>query len=172
MDQGFLEMVIPMDLYYRWGAGPHLGAFLLGLKEGRILANRCPGCGRRQLPPTPVCGRCHLPMGEQMEALSTRGRVISYSFVVDPMYDAGIGGMRPVPYTVASILLDDAEDVAFFHKLQERNPSRVRVGMRVEAVFRPPDERRGSMDDILHFRTLDEGSGDSGGPYGHQAHAL
>ena len=80
--------------------------------------------------------------------------MISYSFVVDPMYDAGIGDMRPVPYTIASIVLDGGPDVAFVHKLEESTPERVKAGMRVEAVFRPPQEREGTMQDIIHFRTI------------------
>ena len=154
MTEELLEMVIPMDLRYKWSAGPHLGAFLRGIKEGRILANRCPGCTRLQLPPAPVCGRCHLPMPQEWEELSHQGRLISYSVVVDPMYDAGTGDMRPVPYIIAAIVLDRGPDVAFFHKLQESDPERVRVGMRLEAVFRTPEERMGSMEDILHFRTI------------------
>lgn len=150
-----LEIVIPMDLRFKWSAGPHLGHFLRGLREGNIVANRCPECGRLQLPPTPVCGRCHVAMGADWVPLSTKGTVISYSFVVDPMYDAGIGDMRPVPYTIAAIVLDGGPDVAFFHRLEEKDPEKVRVGMRVEAVFRPPGERQGLMEDIIHFRTID-----------------
>lgn len=154
MEHELLEIVIPMDLKYKWAAGPHLGAFLRALKEERIIANRCPKCSRLQLPPTPVCGRCHIAMGETYLELSHTGTVISYSFVVDPMYDAGIGGMRPVPYTLGAIVLDGGPDVAFFHRLEEKDPEKVRVGMRVEAVFRPPEEREASMEDILHFRTI------------------
>ncbi len=154
MTDELLEIVIPMDLRYKWSAGPHLGAFLRGLKDGRILANRCSGCARLQLPPAPVCGRCHLAMPQEWVELSHQGRLISYSVVVDPMYDAGIGAMRPVPYIIAAIVLDRGPDVAFFHKLQESDPERVRVGMRLEAVFRTPEERMGSMEDILHFRTI------------------
>jgi len=154
MQEELLEIVIPLDLRYQWSAGPHLGAFLRALKEGRIIANRCPTCSRLQLPPTPICGRCHIHMGEDWVELSHRGRVISFSFVVDPMYDAGIGDMRPVPYTIAAIVLDGGPDVAFFHKLEEGDPEKVRAGMRVEAVFRPPGERTGSMEDIVHFRTI------------------
>lgn len=154
MDERPLEIIHVMDLRYRWSAGPHLGEFLRGLKAGKILANRCPRCGRHQLPPTPACGRCHVAMGTDWVELSHRGRVISFSHVVDPMYDAGIGGMRQVPYTVASIVLDGAPDVAFFHKLEETAARKVRRGMRVEAVFRPPSEREGSMEDIIHFRAI------------------
>jgi hypothetical protein len=151
-----LEVVIPMDLRYRWSAGPFLGAFLRGLKQGRILANRCPSCGRHQLPPTGVCGRCHVPMEKEFLELSRRGTVISYSFVVDPIYDPATGSMRDVPYTIASIVLDGAGDVAFFHRLEEICQEKVRLGMRVEAVFRPPEERRGTMEDIIHFRTIED----------------
>ena len=77
MTSELLEIVIPLDLRYRWSAGPHLGAFLRGLKEARILANRCPSCARLQLPPTPVCGRCHVAMGQDWVELSHQGTVIS-----------------------------------------------------------------------------------------------
>lgn len=154
MSAELLEIIIPLDLRYKWSGGPHLGAFLRGLKDAKIIANRCPGCGRLQLPPTPVCGRCHMGMGEDWVELSHQGAVISYSFVVDPMYDPGTGDMRPVPYTIASIVLDGGPDVAFFHKLEESAPGKVKVGMRVEAVFKPPQEREGSMEDIIHFRTI------------------
>ena len=93
-------------------------------------------------------------MGEEWVELSNQGTVISYSFVVDPMYDPGTGDMRPVPYTIAAILLDGSFDVAFFHKLEE-HPEKVSLGMRVEAVFRPPEEREGLITDIVHFRTIE-----------------
>ena len=149
-----LELVIPLDLRYQWSAGPHLGTFLRRLKEGRIMANRCPECGRLQLPPTPVCGRCHIEMGKDWVELSHQGTVISHSLVVDPMYDAGIGEMRPVPYITAAIVLDGGPYVAFFHRLEETDPDKVAVGMRVQAVFKPPQEREGSMEDIIHFRSI------------------
>lgn len=155
MSSELLEVIIPLDLRYKYSAGPHLGFFLRGLKEGRIFANRCPGCDRLQLPPTPVCGRCHIGMGRNWVELSHQGLVLSYSFVVDPIYDPGTGDMRPVPYTIAAIVLDGGPDVAFFHKLEERDPEKVRVGMRAEAVFKPPQEREGMITDIINFRTID-----------------
>ena len=45
-------------------------------------------------------------------ALSHNGKVISYNFVEDPMFDSGIGDMRQVPYPIASIVLDGGPDVA------------------------------------------------------------
>ena len=117
--------------------------------------SKCPECGRLQLPPAPACGRCHVGLGQDWLELSHKGTVISYSFVVDPMYDAGIGDMRPVPYTIAAIVLDGGPDAAFFHRLEEQDPEKVEVGLRVEAVFRPPEERNGTIEDIIHFRTIE-----------------
>ena len=154
MKQELIEIIIPHDWGYKWSAGYHLGTFLRALKEGKIIANRCPECGRLQLPPTSVCGRCHIEMGADWVELSHKGTVISYSFVVDPIFDSGIGDMRPVPYTIASIVLDGGADVAFFHKLGETDEEKVKIGMRVEAVFKPANEREGLMEDIIHFRTI------------------
>jgi uncharacterized OB-fold protein len=93
-------------------------------------------------------------MGQDWVELSHQGTVISYSFVVDPIFDPGLGDMRPVPYTIAAIVLDGGPDVAFFHKLQENDPSKVKEGMLVEAVFKPLQERAGTIEDIIHFRTI------------------
>ena len=151
-----LALTIPMEVTYTWSTGPHFEKFFKGLREGKILANKCYLCGRLQLPPTNVCGRCHVEIGEEWVELSHKGNVISYSFVVDPIYDSGTGDMREVPYTIASIVLDGGPDVAFFHKLEEKDPQKVTMGMRVEAVFKPEEERQGLITDIIHFRTIKE----------------
>ena len=150
-----LAVNTPMEVEYKWSAGPYLQKFLKGLKEGKIFVNKCPVCGRLQLPPINVCGRCHVDMGEWVE-LSHKGTVISYSFVVDPIYDPGLAGMREVPQTIASIVLDGGPDVAFFHKLEEKDTQKVKIGMRVEAVFKPKEERQGFITDIIHFRTIED----------------
>ena len=92
-------------------------------------------------------------MGEWVE-LSTRGTLLSYSFIVDPIYDPAIGEMRPVPYTMAGIVLDNGPDVSFWHVLEETDPQKVQIGMRVEAIFKPEEEREGLITDIIHFRTI------------------
>ena len=150
----FIELVVPLDIRYKWSAGPHMQEFFLGLKEGKLIGNKCPKCGHALIPPVPVCAKCHAGMGDFME-FSPRGTVISFSFVADPIFDSGTGDWRPVPYTIASVVLDGEPDAAFFHKLEEANPEKVKVGMRVEAVFKPKQERQGDMQDIMHFRTIE-----------------
>jgi uncharacterized OB-fold protein len=53
------------------------------------------------------------------------------------------------------IRLDGTSEGGFLHLLGEVAPDDVRAGMQVEAVWRPPGERAGSILDIAHFRPLD-----------------
>lgn len=72
---------------------------------------------------------------------------MSFGFV-----DPDTGKERPVPYTYAYIQLDGAGS-RFPHFLKETDPSKLRVGMRVQSVFE--EERRGHLLDIRHFRTIE-----------------
>jgi uncharacterized OB-fold protein len=44
--------------------------------------------------------------------------------------------------------------VGIMHMLSEVQPEEVKIGMRVEAVWKPADEREGSILDIRYFRPL------------------
>ena len=151
----FHALEIPMELEYSWGAGPHLQKFFQGLKEGKILVNKCPSCGRHQIPPINVCGRCHVEMGE-WEEVGPRGTIFAYQVVAEPVYDAGLAGMREVPYATAHIILDGAPDATFFWMVDELDPEKAKIGTRVEVVFKPEQERQGLMTDIAHFRIIEE----------------
>ena len=50
------------------------------------------------------------------------------------------------------IRLDGASEGGFLHKLGEVAPDDVRIGMEVEAVWKPVEERTGSILDIAYFR--------------------
>jgi uncharacterized OB-fold protein len=51
--------------------------------------------------------------------------------------------------------LDGTSEGGFLHLLGEVAPDEVRAGMQVEAVWKPPGERAGSILDIRYFRPLD-----------------
>jgi uncharacterized OB-fold protein len=53
------------------------------------------------------------------------------------------------------VLLDGA-DIPFFALIQECPFDQVRMGMRVEAVWVPPAERRPSFESIRYFRPTGE----------------
>jgi uncharacterized protein len=42
------------------------------------------------------------------------------------------------------------------HKLGEVDPKKVKVGMKVKAVWLPPEERQGAITDIAYFKPVEE----------------
>ncbi len=43
------------------------------------------------------------------------------------------------------------------HMLGEVDPEEVQIGMRVQAVWKPAEDREGAITDILYFKPLEEG---------------
>jgi uncharacterized OB-fold protein len=144
------EVRATSDLPYRYAAGRYGSEFLRGLREGRIIASRCARCPRTLVPPRIACTGCFGRMDEFVD-LPPHGRLLAFTVVAFPFVDPFTGTQRPVPYGYGMIRLDGADN-AFQHFLEEKDPSKLRVGMRVEAVFR--DERVGALADLLHFRVI------------------
>ena len=136
-----------LDVRYAWDPGEVMGAFLDALREGRILATTCTACGRTLVPPRAFCERCFRPTDGWTE-VETTGTVETFS-ICHVTWD-----MRPleVPELPAVIRLDGSSDGGFLHKLGDVDPSAIRIGMPVEAVWRPIAERTGSILDIAYFR--------------------
>ena len=61
----------------------------------------------------------------------------------------------PIPYVAASILLDGA-DTALFHLIQEIPVAEVRPGLRVRALWLPPEEWKPTTESIRYFRPTGE----------------
>lgn len=149
----FLDFTI--NIAYGYPAGTYTGRAFKELRDNaKIYANICPKCGRGLAPPRPLCGRCHVRMGDWVE-VGPRGTVLVFSVTERSFWDPSTGRMRDVPYTHAIIALDGAP-VAFQHFLEETDPQKLRAGMRVEAVIKPREQRTGNILDILHFKTVEE----------------
>ncbi len=140
------------DLRYRYAAGRYGSIFLHGLREGRILASRCSKCERTLVPPRIACTGCFGRMEEIIE-VPPRGTLMSYTVVSFPFLDPFTGVQRPIPYGYGMIRFEGATNT-FQYFLSEKEPSRLRIGMGVEAVFR--EERRGEIADLVHFAPLEE----------------
>ena len=138
---------IPMDLTWRYASGTAMERFCAGLLERRIEAMRCGQCGRRYLPPRPLCGNCRVRL-EEWVPVQDAGTLEAWTIVHLPILDGRTGRNRDAPYGMGLIRLDGA-DTTLNHYLAENDPAKLRLGMRVRAVWR--DELRGAMDDILHF---------------------
>ncbi len=144
------EIVTPIRLEYTMTAGHAQKRFLRGLVDGRLLAQRCPVCGKVYVPPRGSCPTCAVATEEEVE-IADKGTVTTFCTVNLPFYGQAVD----IPYVCASILLDGA-DIPFFHMIAGIPVEEVRMGLRVEAVWAPPEERKPSFESILYFRPSGE----------------
>ena len=145
-----------LEIWYRWSLGKYLSKYLEGFKEGKILGRRCNVCGRTYVPPREVCQYCFRETDEWVELRDT-GRV--NTAVVS--YIAADRSKMEKPLVIAVIEIDGAsEGMGMLHKLGEVDPEDVKTkrifGKRVKAVWKPVEERTGSVTDILYFKPVEE----------------
>jgi hypothetical protein len=66
-------------------------------------------------------------------------------------------GRVEVPEISAVIDIDGTSPlVGIMHMLGEVDPDDVKIGMKVQAVWKPAEEREGSILDIKYFRPMDQ----------------
>lgn len=150
----YLYIKLATPLPYAYSAGRYVSRFLVALRdEGKILASRCSHCNTVLVPPRIICGQCFAEMREFVE-VGPQGTLRTFSVINFPFIDPFTGTERPVPYGYAIIQLDGCDN-RFPHFLEETDLHRLRIGLRVEAVFKPRSERQGAMTDITHFRVIE-----------------
>ena len=144
----------PIELRYRFTAGKAQSRFLRGVEQGKLLGQRCPQCKKVYVSSRGACAACGVPTEGDVE-ISDKGTVTTFCVVNVPFYDQKM----EIPYVSATILLDGA-DIGLMHLIQECPAEDVRMGMRVEAVWKPPEERTPSLESISHFRPTGEPDAD------------
>jgi acetyl-CoA C-acetyltransferase len=149
-DAGFRTAVGAVDYRlgarYSWDAGVAVGRFLDGLRAGKILGRECRRCERVLVPPRMFCERCFRETDGWIEVEQT-GTVQTYS-ICHVSWD-----MQPLESPeIPAVVSIDGSDGGLLHMLGEVDPEEVRIGMDVEAVWKPVGERAGSILDIAHFR--------------------
>ena len=139
---------------YNYSIGRYGGRLVRELKDNkRIMGIKCPKCGRVYVPPRQVCGRCFKKMDEFVE-VSNIGILDAFTVVYFSFIDPETGKKRPVPYGYGRIKLHGA-DSEFLHFLEESDLEKIKIGMRVKAVFE--EKRTGSFRDIKYFKIMEDG---------------
>ena len=140
-----------VDARYAWDAGVAIGRYLEGLKEGKILARTCDGCRRILVPPRMFCEQCFRPTDAWVEVKDT-GTVNTFSLA----YISWDMRQLDEPDIPAVIDLDGASPgIGIMHKLGDVDPEAVHTGMKVRAVWKPAEEREGSILDIAYWAPVD-----------------
>jgi uncharacterized protein len=147
-------IITPVELDYLYAASPEESAFYRGLEEGRIIGQRCPVCHKVYVPPRSACPVDGVATTDEVE-LSDRGTVTTFCIVNVPF----LGQKITPPYVSAYVLLDGA-DIAFLHLILDIAAEEVRMGMRVEAVWKPREEWGTTIENISHFRPTGEPDAD------------
>ncbi|MCI0340477.1 MAG: Zn-ribbon domain-containing OB-fold protein [Planctomycetales bacterium] len=138
---------IPVEHLYT--AGPAGDAALRAMKErAALLGSRCNACAVTYVPARYFCERCFARLNETVD-VPARGIVKAVAVVSE---DRDRKPLRK-PVVLGLVALEGATGV-FLHRLGVKKLDQAKVGARVEAVWKPPEERTGSVEDLLHFRVV------------------
>ena len=159
--QEFLAIRSEVRLPLKQCAGQYLTKFLMELRDHtKIIGNKCPECSRISLPPNTVCGYCKIRIEDKPEnwvELSDKGKVKVYLEITDRDTEPLTGIPLGLPNPGAQILLDGGdENCLLYHILEELDTNKVYRGMRVQAVWKPREERVGLLSDIRFFKTIED----------------
>lgn len=139
------------NLKYSWDNGVALSRYLAELKNGKIIAKKCNKCNRIMLPPRMFCELCWVPTDEWVYVKDTG--VINTFSISYINWDASRIGKDQDPYIPAVIEIDGASPgMGIMHLIGGVKPEKVKIGMKVKAVWKKPEEREGSITDILYFK--------------------
>ena len=137
---------------YAWDAGVAISRYLQEFKAGKLIGRSCPECSRVLVPPRMFCESCFCPTDDWV-TLEDTGTVLTFS----RCYITWDLVQLEEPQMPAVIEIDGASPgMGIMHMLGEVDPEALVIGMRVRAVWKPADERTGSVTDIAYFKPLKE----------------
>lgn len=137
-------------IQYAWDTGVAMGRYLQELKKGRLIGRCCVQCERVMIPPRMFCEKCYGPTHDWVYLQDT-GIVNTFSLC----YVTWDVRKLKKPEIPAVIEIDGAsKGMGILHVLGNVDPKKVRIGMRVRAVWKPAAKREGSITDIICFEPL------------------
>lgn len=135
---------------YAWDTGVAMSKYLAELKQGKLIGRRCFKCKRLMVPPRMFCEQCFRPT-DAWEYVQDTGTVKTFSLCYIRFDMARL----KEPEIPAVIDIDGASPgMGILHKLGEVDPQAVKIGMKVQAVWKPEAEREGSTTDIAYFKPV------------------
>lgn len=137
------------NLKYAWDTGIGYGRYFAELKKGRIVGTRCNKCRRVLLPARAFCEWCFRRVDEWVY-LKDEGVINTFSVA----YTDSMANRLKEPQIPALIEIDGSGGVAIMHLIGEVDPWKVKIGMRVKAVWKPEAEREGAITDIEYWKPL------------------
>ena len=147
-------LISPSSLAVQHSASRPESIFLRALKEGTLLGARSSEGGKVYFPPREADPGTGKELTDFVE-LPDRGTVTTFAIINIPF-----AGQRIKPPYVAAYILLDGADIPFLHLVTDIDAADVRMGLRVEAVWKPAEERDYGIDNIDYFRPTGEPDAD------------
>jgi len=147
-------LVVPTTIEIQHTASVPESAFLRALEEGKLLGARTGSGGKVYFPAREADPATGQQLDEYIE-LPDKGTVTTFAIINIPF-----AGQRIKPPYVAAYVLLDGADIPFLHLVTEIDAADVRMGMRVEAVWKPREEWGLGIDNIDYFRPTGEPDAD------------
>ncbi|MBI3784705.1 MAG: OB-fold domain-containing protein [Deltaproteobacteria bacterium] len=118
--------------------------FWQGTARGELLVQACAACGKRRMPPRPMCPSCGATTS-RWEKLSGRGTIWSFVVPHPPLLPAY---QELAPYNVITVATDDDANLRFIGNLvatphgaiNEVDPATIRIGESVRVVFQQVED--------------------------------
>ena len=118
---------------------PEVAPFWAGCAEGELRVQACASCGRRRMPPRPMCPWCN-SFDDRWEVMSGQARVWSVVIPHPPLLPAYTD---EAPYNVVVVELVDDPSIRFVGNvvaeagapLNSVDPHSVEIGDELEVVF-------------------------------------
>lgn len=120
---------------------PDNAPFWRATAAGELRVQRCSDCGRRRMPPRPMCPGCR-SLAQEWEEVSGRGTIWSFVVPHPPLLPAYA---EVAPYNVILVALDEDPTLRLVGNLVARpegsigeiDPSTIEIGDAVRVVFAP-----------------------------------
>lgn len=147
-DTGTLTYPSRVKIPCTWHVGTTGSRFYMELKDNcRIWGTKCPQCDSVYVPPKSTCPKCFSEIQEWVR-VGNAGILLTYTEI-----HYSVPNIQPEipPYYIGIIQLDGAS-TGLVHLLGEVHLSELKIGMRMEAVFR--EKREGNYLDIQFFRPV------------------
>ena len=147
-------LVVPTSMEIQHTASLPESTFLRALEEGKLVGARTGPNGKVYFPAREADPATGQQLTEFIE-LPDKGTVTTFAIINIPF-----AGQRIKPPYVAAYVLLDGADIPFLHLVTEIDAADVRMGMRVEAVWKPREEWGLGIDNIDYFRPTGEPDAD------------
>jgi uncharacterized OB-fold protein len=137
--------------------------FLAMRDREELWAVKCNSCKRILFPPEVICGMCKIRIEDREEnwvKLGNEGTLVNFYKVTGSREVDPSTGWHPKGQTfnpIGFIRPDGGNEWTILaHILDEEDPSKLRPGIRVRAVWNPKEERQGLMSDIQFWRIVED----------------